>query len=183
MIDTPQGSRYTPGMANSREVAREAWRSMTDLFVDGEAHQRIDEVLAELHISPGTLKALVELGALGGTKMGDLAGRWHCDASYVTNVADTLEQRGLAARVPHPTDRRVKMLVLTPLGTETRERALARLWEPPSSFATLTADELRQLRDLVAKLAAADPQLSANRTTADRTTPTTPTATRQEQPS
>ena len=175
MIDSHQGARYTPGMANSRDVAREAWRSMTDLFVDGEAHQRIDEVLAELHISPGTLKALVELGALGGTKMSDLAGRWHCDASYVTNVADTLEQRGLAERVPHPTDRRIKMLVLTPLGTQTRERALARLWEPPSAFATLTAEELRQLRDLLAKLAAADPQLTAIRTS--------PPATTQEHPS
>jgi DNA-binding MarR family transcriptional regulator len=155
-------------MATSREVAREAWRAMTDLFVEGEAHARIDRVCAELHVSPGMLKALMELGALGGTKMGELAGRWHCDASYVTSIADGLQDRGLAERLPHPTDRRVKMLVLTEHGTEVREHALARLWEPPSAFDALTTAELRQLRDLVTKLAASDPQLTATRSTQER---------------
>ena len=48
--------------------------------------------------------------------MKDLGRRLHCDPSFVTGIADTLEQRGLAARESDPGDRRVKRLVLTPAG-------------------------------------------------------------------
>ena len=42
------------------------------------------------------------------------------DASYVTTIADQLEERGLIERQPHPTDRRVKSLALTPEGLRLR---------------------------------------------------------------
>ena len=92
--------------------------------------------------------------------MGDLAEHWGCDASWVTNLADGLQERGLAERRPHPTDRRVKTIVLTEEGRARRERALELLAEPPSAFAALSAAEQRQLRDLLKKLTAADPELS-----------------------
>jgi DNA-binding MarR family transcriptional regulator len=163
MIDKHQGHRYTPSMANSREVARdaaeEAWRSMADLFVEGEHRDAMERVCAELQVSPGMLKALVDLGVVGEAKMGELATHWHCDASYVTAIADGLQDRGLVERRAHPTDRRVKVLGLTPRGVEVREHALATLHEPPDAFAVLNASELRQLRDLLRKLTAADRQL------------------------
>jgi DNA-binding MarR family transcriptional regulator len=135
---------------------------MYALFAEGEAHDRVHRICAELGLSPPLLKAFVHLGTLDsdvGLRMSDLAESWGCDASYVTTLADGLQERGLAERRPHPTDRRVKTIVLTPAGRATRERALALMSEPPSAFGSLTAAEQRQLRDLLRKLVAADPEL------------------------
>jgi DNA-binding MarR family transcriptional regulator len=140
---------------------------MHALFMEGEAHDRVHRICTELELSPPLLKAFIHLGTLdvdgpdqGGLRMGDLAEHWGCDASYVTTLADGLQERGLAERRPHPTDRRVKTIVLTPEGRATRERALELLSEPPSAFAALSATEQRQLRDLLHKLVAADPELA-----------------------
>jgi DNA-binding MarR family transcriptional regulator len=137
---------------------------MHALFMEGEAHDRVHRVCAELDLSPPLLKAFVHLGDdVDGTgvRMGDLAAHWGCDASWVTNLADGLQERGLAERLPHPTDRRVKTIALTAEGRARRERALELLAEPPSAFAVLSAAEQRELRDLLAKIAAADPELAA----------------------
>ena len=136
---------------------------MHSLFMEGEAHDRVHRICSELGLSPPLLKAFVHLGTLaddGGLRMSDLAETWGCDASYVTTLADGLQERGLAERRPHPTDRRVKMIVLTAEGRAKRERALELLSEPPSAFASLSATEQRQLRDLLQKLTAADPELT-----------------------
>ncbi len=136
---------------------------MHALFMEGEAHDRVHRICAELGLSPPLLKAFVHLGSLddeGGLRMSDLAETWGCDASYVTALADGLQERGLAERQPHPTDRRVKSIVLTAEGRAKRERALELLSQPPSAFAPLSATEQRQLRGrLLQKLTAADPEL------------------------
>ena len=54
--------------------------------------------------------------------MKDLGLRMHCDPSFITSIADTLEKHGLAVREPDPADRRVKRLVLTPAGAELKAR-------------------------------------------------------------
>jgi DNA-binding MarR family transcriptional regulator len=54
--------------------------------------------------------------------MRDLAGRLQCDPSNVTFLADRLEERGLIERRPDPSDRRVKLLALTPAGLAVRIR-------------------------------------------------------------
>jgi DNA-binding MarR family transcriptional regulator len=136
---------------------------MHALFMEGEAHDRVHRICTELGLSPPLLKAFVHLGTLdshGGLRMSDLAESWGCDASYVTALADGLQERGLAERQPHPTDRRVRTIVLTPEGRAKRERALELLSDPPSAFSALSNAEQRQLRDLLAKLVAADPELT-----------------------
>jgi DNA-binding MarR family transcriptional regulator len=54
--------------------------------------------------------------------MKDLGRRMHCDPSFITGIADTLERHGLAVRESDPADRRVKRLVLTPAGAELKHR-------------------------------------------------------------
>jgi DNA-binding MarR family transcriptional regulator len=54
--------------------------------------------------------------------MKDLGRRMHCDPSFITSIADTLEKHGLAAREADPADRRVKRLVLTPAGADLKGR-------------------------------------------------------------
>jgi DNA-binding MarR family transcriptional regulator len=150
----------------STQAARDAWAAMSALFMDGEAHDRVHRICTELELSPPLLKAFMHLGTLdgdGGLRMSDLAETWGFDASYVTALADGLQERGLAERQPHPTDRRVKTIVLTTEGLAKRARALEMLSEPPSAFASLSAAEQRQLRDLLQKLTAADPELARKR--------------------
>jgi hypothetical protein len=51
---------------------------MHALFMDGEAHDRVHRICAELGLSPPLLKAFVHLGTPGddGVRMGDLAEHW-----------------------------------------------------------------------------------------------------------
>jgi DNA-binding MarR family transcriptional regulator len=136
---------------------------MYALFMEGEAHDRVHRICTELGLSPPLLKAFMHLGAIEGDaalRMSELAESWGFDASYVTTLVDGLQERGLAERQPHPTDRRVRTIVLTAEGRATRERALQLLSEPPTAFASLSATEQRQLRDLLRKLVAADPELN-----------------------
>lgn len=55
--------------------------------------------------------------------MRNLADSLGCDRSYVTGVADGLEERGLVQRVTGQ-DRRVKLLRLTPAGRDLRDELL-----------------------------------------------------------
>lgn len=51
--------------------------------------------------------------------MSELAKCLHCEPSNLTGIVDRLEDRGLAARVPDPTDRRIKRVVLSKAGRQT----------------------------------------------------------------
>ena len=71
-----------------------------------------------------------------------------------------MAERDLARREPDPVDRRVKIVVLTDEGRRLAEEIQAGLSVPPASFGVLTRSEMRQLRDLMDKVIAADPALS-----------------------
>ncbi|MCP3937258.1 MAG: MarR family transcriptional regulator [Actinomycetia bacterium] len=88
----------------------------------------------------------------GPTPMKDLAHCMDIDPSYVTLVADRLEERGLIEREPHPTDRRVKNLVLTAKGKRYQKTLPDELWAGPNTFSALTDSERSQLIDLLKKL-------------------------------
>jgi DNA-binding MarR family transcriptional regulator len=83
--------------------------------------------------------------------MSALAERLGIDASYVTTIADQLEERGLIERQPHPTDRRIKSLALTAEGRRLRERLAGELWFEVPVLDALTADERRELRRLLSR--------------------------------
>src|SRR6266540_365829 len=87
--------------------------------------------------------------------MGSLAQAWHCDASNVTWMVDRLQERGLVERRTRPTDRRVKAVVLTELGSRTKAEVLATLYEPPAGLRGLDRPDLDALRDVLARLSPA----------------------------
>ena len=68
-----------------------------------------------------------------------------CHASNITGIVDRLEERALVERRPAPNDRRVKELVLTPLGARVRTKLLERLSEPPAPIARLSARDQEAL--------------------------------------
>lgn len=109
---------------------------------------------AEKRLAPSglTMKHSWALHALDEPlSMSGLAERLGIDASYVTAIADQLEDRGLIERRPHPTDRRIKSLALTEEGKRLREQILGELWTTVPVLAGLTADERRALRQLLDK--------------------------------
>lgn len=93
----------------------------------------------------------------GPMPMKDLATCMDIDPSYVTLVADRLEELGLIERQPHPTDRRVKNLVLTAKGRRFKKTVPDKLWSGPTMFSALTSDERAQLAGMLTRLAATTP--------------------------
>jgi MarR family transcriptional regulator, organic hydroperoxide resistance regulator len=138
---------------------------MFELIFSRHTQARMGEACAAAGVSRGLLKTLIHLEPGVGVPMRDLADHWGCDASYVTSMTDALEERGLAERLPHPSDRRIKMIALTDEGVLARNRAFDLLYDPPASFRALTGAEQRELRDLLRKVIAADPELAHDQAT------------------
>ncbi|MHB8439181.1 MAG: MarR family winged helix-turn-helix transcriptional regulator [Acidimicrobiales bacterium] len=134
------------------ELARQSWQALYGLFLNGEGQRRFMDACASCGLPPGAVKALMQVVDHGQSSMRELADSFHCDPSYVTSLVDALEQAGLVERRLHPTDRRVKVVAVTPAGLEMREDVEQRLSEPLPSMDVLDNDELRLLRDLLLKV-------------------------------
>jgi DNA-binding MarR family transcriptional regulator len=131
-------------------VAAEAWRLLLDCAL--AQLDRVAGVVRGLGLSPGDVRALLVLDRDEPRAMGSLAQAWHCDASNVTWMVDRLEERGLVERRTQPTDRRVKAVVLTELGSRTKAEVLGTLYEPPAGLLGLDRPGLDTLRDVLARL-------------------------------
>ena len=142
---------------------RRAWRAVQEMLLHGEVQNRLAKACAHHDLAPSSVKALLRLSGSKPTAMRELAVAFACDASYITAVVDALEQRGFATREPHPTDRRIRTVVLTEHGREVSASLLDLLSEPPPALAVLDAQEQRQLADLLERVAAADEKLVARR--------------------
>ena len=157
---------YDPDMTstdgrNKAGVAAEVWRRIFDFIIT--THAQRDGVLQRFGFTAGDSKALMFLDADEGRTMHSLAEAWTCDASNATWMIDRLEQRGLVERRPVAGDRRVKKVVLTPLGVETKAALREALCQPPPELLELSLADLEALRDALAKLpaSAASPTRSA----------------------
>ncbi|MFM9372366.1 MarR family winged helix-turn-helix transcriptional regulator [Streptomyces sp. Da 82-17] len=117
---------------------------VTGLARQIETHVR--ERASSLGLTAPQAIALREL--TGPLTLRELSGRMGCEPSNATFVSDRLEDQGLVERRPHPQDRRAKQLVLTPKGTELRDRLLA-LFAEDSPLAPLTPEEQDNLHALL----------------------------------
>ena len=143
-----------PGGAPPRApAAREIWMLLVELSMS-HLRERFIATVAELELSPPQAHALKVLRPGHPIAMRELADALHCDPSNITGIVDRLEARGLVQRRAAPGDRRIKTLLLTGGGVALRARMLERLSEPPPAIAALTADEQRQLRDLLRRVVA-----------------------------
>jgi DNA-binding MarR family transcriptional regulator len=115
-----------------------------------------DELAKTFDIPAFVIKAMHMLDA--PLAMKDLGRLMHCDPSFITGIADTLERRGLAARESDPGDRRVKRLVLTPAGAELKRRLEDEILSRTPWRHRLSPDERTCLLGLFRKMS---PPLSA----------------------
>jgi MarR family transcriptional regulator, organic hydroperoxide resistance regulator len=125
-----------PGQAGSREagsreaparqaLSREILEELTGVVKQAAAISHT--IAARYGLTPSDLLALIKLDTAppgAGMPMKELAHLIGCDASFVTSIADTLQERGLLRREPSQRDRRVKNLVLTPEGIAVKERLM-----------------------------------------------------------
>lgn len=81
---------------------------------------RAEQIAQRFGVPAFCLKALHAIDS--SMAMRDLGKLMHCDPSFVTAIADLMEKRGLARREPSTADRRIKNLVLTPQGSELRDK-------------------------------------------------------------
>jgi MarR family transcriptional regulator, organic hydroperoxide resistance regulator len=112
-----------------------------------------EQLAHRLNIPTPFLKVLQALDC--PMPMKELGKRMHCDPSFVTLVADTLEKRGLARREPHPADRRVKNIVLTSDGEALKHRVETELAARMPWNRALDESERAQLLALIRKMLSA----------------------------
>ena len=138
------------------DAAAEAWRRIRAISHDPQAMAVCHQVTRETGLPLAPQRALLVMPLDDGISMRELARRLGCDNSYVTPLVDALERRGLAVRQPHPTDRRVKVIVLTGPGQDLARRVQLADSTPPPSFSLLNEGQLSLLRDLLRRLDPAD---------------------------
>ncbi|HEX5926399.1 MAG TPA: MarR family transcriptional regulator [Baekduia sp.] len=134
-----------------KDVAERAWRSMQDLILDNDQQRAVSEAL---DMSFARIKALRRLAwrPMTGRRLADELGT---DPPHVSVIVDELEEKGLVARTPHPTDRRAKILTVTPTGRRAAQKAERMLGRPPAALRALPAEELATLDRIIAALLAA----------------------------
>lgn len=98
------------------KLDQDIFDAMTEFI--GYLMQRGEKLSQRFGVPVSCMKALRRLET--PVAMKDLGQRLRCDPSFVTTIADALEQRGLAKREPNPADRRIKNLALTDRGHEVK---------------------------------------------------------------
>jgi DNA-binding MarR family transcriptional regulator len=131
-------------------LAEEAWRRIFDFVMATVRHR--SQILARLSLTPNDARALGSLDPEAGRTMRSLADEWECDASTATWIVDRLEAKGIARRRAHPTDRRVRLVVLTSAGQRTKNELRADGYRPPPELLELELEDLAALRDAATKL-------------------------------
>jgi DNA-binding MarR family transcriptional regulator len=88
----------------------------------------------------------------------ELGERLSIDSAGITRLVDRLVDKGLVARVPSSTDRRVKRVALTSRGRELAPGLPARYESVANRLASaLPAEDLSSLRTMLEAIAAAQP--------------------------
>jgi DNA-binding MarR family transcriptional regulator len=127
-------------------------------WVAARSRERFAAALAErcgLHPREfGVLSVIAKTPGITQHAIGEAAG---VDPSTMVATLDSLEERGLAERRPHPTDRRKRLVHLTAVGEEAlREGRKIAAAVGRQTFASLSAEERKQLHALLRKLSGLD---------------------------
>ncbi|MFP3913299.1 MAG: MarR family winged helix-turn-helix transcriptional regulator [Actinomycetota bacterium] len=119
-----------------------------------QAKSHFHKTVGDQELTPPIAGALLLLDE--PMPMSELADRIGCDPSYVTGIADRLEELGLAERQPWPSDRRVKQLVVTQEGRRTMGDLARSAFQSNPLLESLSEDDLRNLVEILARAMARD---------------------------
>ncbi len=136
------------GPEEDADLARRAWRVISQIALDRD---RKIAVSGALGLSWTRVLALRQL-AMKSLTLRALAQRLSADPPYVTLIVDDLEKRGLVQRMPHPEDRRAKLVQLTAAGRAAATRADAILDDPPAELRRVPAEDLATVLRVLERL-------------------------------
>jgi DNA-binding MarR family transcriptional regulator len=130
----------------------EVWRDFRTLVVDrlDESRRQVAEVTG---LPFSRVRALRRL-RFGPLTHAALAEATMVDRPAATVTVDDLCARGLVVREAHPTDRRCKLVTLTPAGWDMLARADAVVPPPPPGWSDAPPEELAVLARLVDRVRA-----------------------------
>jgi DNA-binding MarR family transcriptional regulator len=137
-------------MVRDTPDACDAWQLLVRFFFTQRAS--LPPLAADLDLSPAQCHVLHLIEPGRPLAMGRLAETLACDASNVTGLVDRLESRGLVRRHPSASDRRVKVLDLTPRGCRLRAVLVERMTAPPEGLRRLSIKDQRALVRILARL-------------------------------
>lgn len=137
---------------SKKGLATDVWRVMAEFALARVLRGPHLAILREMGLTPGHLKALSVLDPDEPRPMKAMSDALICDPSMATWFVDRLEEKGLVERRPLPSDRRVKTVVITPRGVQTRATVLAALFEPPEELFELDVAGLEALKAALATL-------------------------------
>ena len=115
---------------------------------------KLDEALRRIDQSSARMETLAAIINMAGEKsQSDVAKRLRVEGATVTRMVDLLSKEGLVERKPHPSDRRVNLLSITPRGEEELAR-IFRVYDRLRShlLQDMTVAELEQMNALVDKM-------------------------------
>lgn len=107
------------------------------------------EIAGEIGVPVQVARALCLLE--GDISMSELATKFTCDKSYITPLADQMEEMGLVERVPGP-DRRTKLLTLTDHGGNVQAQLENQIARRSPVMVSLTSTERTTLGHLLEKI-------------------------------
>lgn len=115
---------------------------------------RADAVLGRFGLTFARFEVITLLSFTrhGELPMGKLGARLQVHPASVTSAVDRLEKQGFVERVPHPTDGRTTLAVLTDEGRRTAAEAAAALNAEVFESLDLSADEAATLFSLLERL-------------------------------
>jgi DNA-binding MarR family transcriptional regulator len=110
----------------------------------------LNEQVATFDLTPQLFHALQILQKHPDSSMREFAENMFCDASNATGLIDRLEKRGLVERRTAVSDRRAKVVRLTPAGSRLYRRVDAAVMDDaPPAIAKLSAADQRTLREII----------------------------------
>src|ERR1700677_1402837 len=145
----PSPANVTSG-AGPAGLAADAWKLMRQ-FVEANATSYELKDRLGLGTGSGRVKVLFLLRQQPMT-LAQLAEAHGVDRPYATLIVDKLEHLGFVERRPHPSDRRSKVVSLTPAGRDAAALADSILGEPPAALRGLDAGQLTELVGLLSLL-------------------------------
>lgn len=133
-------------------LADEVWRDLAAVVFDNRDNWR--RATVEASGLPFSRVRVLRRLARGPMSPKQIAEAATMDAPATTVAVNDLEDRGLVIRTPDPTNRRSKLVSLTDAGRDV-QALITSIDDPaPPVFDALSEDELRALRDILAKLRA-----------------------------
>jgi MarR family transcriptional regulator, organic hydroperoxide resistance regulator len=132
-------------MSGSGSDAHRAWQLLVKFFFAQRSHLPASCDGSDVELSPVQCHVLHLIEPGRPLPMRRLADTLRCDASNVTGLVDRLESRGLIRREASATDRRVKVLQLTPAGARLRAQLLRRMTGRSVPLSRLSLQQQRAL--------------------------------------